>query len=50
MLILLDKYVFDIFSEDVETGSENWFNDKKISKNDLSTLIFQEYCKNMRKK
>ena len=38
-----------IFNEDVEASSEKYFDDKKVSKNDLSRLMFKECCQNMRK-
>ena len=47
LLVLPDKDVSEIFSEDVEALSDKYFDDKKVSKNDLSRLIFQKYCKNM---
>ena len=38
-----------IFNEDVEASSEKYFDDKKVSKNDLSRLIIKECCQNRRK-
>ena len=49
MLVLLDKDISEIFSEDVEAIFDKYFDDKKVSKNDLSRLIFKECCMNMRK-
>ena len=49
MLVLPDKDVSEIFSEDVEALSDKYFDDKKVSKNDLSRLVFKECCMNMRK-
>ena len=39
----------EMFSEDVDASSENYFDDTKVSKNDLSRLIIKECCQNMRK-
>ena len=49
MLVLSDKDVSEIISEDVEALSDKYFDKKKVSKNDLLRFIFQECCKNMRK-
>ena len=49
LLVLPDKDVFEIFNEDIEALSDKYFDDKKVSKNDLSRLIFQECFKNIRK-
>ena len=49
LLDLPDKDVSELFSEDVEASSEKYFDDKKVSKSDLSRLIFKECCQNMRK-
>ena len=49
LLVLPDKDVSESFSEDNEDLSDKCFDDKKVSENDLSRLISQECCKNMRK-
>ena len=49
LLDLPDKDISIFFSEDVEASSEKYFDDKKVSKSDLSRLIFKECCQNMRK-
>ena len=36
LLVLPDKDVSEIFSEDIDASSENYFDDTKVSKNDLS--------------
>ena len=43
------KDVSECFSEDIEVLSDKYSDDKKVSKNDLSRLMFKECCKNMRK-
>ena len=50
LLVLPDKDISEMFSEDVEASSEKYFDDKKVSKNDLSRLILKECCQNMRKR
>ena len=49
LLVLPDKDLSEIFSEDIEALSNKHFDDKKVSKNDLSRLMFEECCMNMRK-
>ena len=39
----------EFFSEDIEASCEKYVDDKKVSKNGLSRLVFKEYCQNMRK-
>ena len=41
LLVLPDKDLSEIFSEDIEALSNKHFDDKKVSKNDLSRLIFK---------